>query len=146
MCRKAAALLFLLPVAAACRGEGLSGVDQGKALFEARCASCHAVGGAGTEGPDLAGVTERREGTWLFRFIRDPGGMVDGQDPTALFLLQKYGGKAMPCPGVSEGDVVWLMAFLSASRPKAPPPPSAEAGSDPLILNVKLRPVTGARR
>ena len=50
-------------------------LSKGEYLFLTRCESCHTIGGGGTElGPDLAGVTARRDPAWLARWLREPGG------------------------------------------------------------------------
>jgi cytochrome c2 len=36
--------------------------DEGKAIFEEKCASCHTIGGGATVGPDLEGVADRLGG------------------------------------------------------------------------------------
>src|ERR1044071_2655749 len=45
-------------------------VSGGEYLFASRCSACHSIGQGDKMGPDLAGVTARRERTWLLRYIR----------------------------------------------------------------------------
>jgi cytochrome c553 len=41
-------------------------IEEGKALFEQSCASCHSIDGSKTSyGPDLQNVTQRRDRDWL---------------------------------------------------------------------------------
>lgn len=48
---------FVSGTASAERGTASASVDEGKALFESNCASCHGLDGEGSEGvPSLAGV------------------------------------------------------------------------------------------
>jgi protein SCO1/2 len=47
-------------------------ISKAKCMFESRCTSCHTVGGGGRMGPDLAGVTERRDAAWLKRYLKEP--------------------------------------------------------------------------
>lgn len=78
-------------------------VSPGAFVFRARCASCHRIGGGDDLGPDLAGVTHRRDRLWLTRWIKEPDKMIAEKDPTALALLAKYNNLKMP--NLSLGDV-----------------------------------------
>ncbi|MCP5115571.1 MAG: cytochrome c, partial [bacterium] len=49
--------------------------DEGHELFEAKCTSCHTIGGGPLVGPDLEGVTSRREPDWLARWLSEPDAM-----------------------------------------------------------------------
>jgi mono/diheme cytochrome c family protein len=114
-------LLLLFPVSL--RAQQGDATSKGKAIFESRCSSCHTVGGGELVGPDLRGVTARRDSRWLKRFIRQPDVMIREKDPIALGLLEKYYGLAMPNLGISENEAGLLLAYLSASgKPKAAGP------------------------
>jgi protein SCO1/2 len=99
-------------------------VNIGKAqfLFQSRCASCHTVGGGDGIGPDLNGVTQRRDPAWLAKFIMEPEKMLAEGDPTAMLLFKKYKEVRMPNLRLSDEDVTSLVSFLDA-RSKAPEPP-----------------------
>lgn len=60
------------------------------------CAMCHTIGGGPLAGPDLAGISDRRERAWLVRFIIDPQAVIDSGDATARALVQSYQGMVMP--------------------------------------------------
>lgn len=63
---------------------------QGESLFQAKgCNGCHTVGGGRLTGPDLAGVTERREYGWMMAMITKPDSMIKA-DPTARQLFAEY--------------------------------------------------------
>jgi protein SCO1/2 len=90
----------------------------GQALFKRLCAGCHTVGKGDRVGPDLAGVTARRDRDWLVRFITGPETMRRQQDPIALDLARRYPTVRMPAIGLAETDARDLLAYL------APPPPA----------------------
>lgn len=84
---------------------------RGQALFRERCAACHVAGGDSV-GPDLAGVTARRDGGWLERWIRSPAALVAARDPEALALVARHGGVEMPPSGLSDEELREVIAFL----------------------------------
>jgi protein SCO1/2 len=70
---------------------------KGHYLFKTRCESCHTIGGGETRlGPDLLGVTERRDRVWLERWLKEPDKMLEEGDPTATELFLRYQEIAMP--------------------------------------------------
>lgn len=64
--------------------------------FRQNCANCHTVGGGRLTGPDLKGVTERREREWLVRLLQNPRAMIESGDADALRLQQEARGVLMP--------------------------------------------------
>jgi mono/diheme cytochrome c family protein len=95
---------------------------RGRAIFQSRCAPCHTVGGGDLAGPDLKGVTARRDAAWLDRFIREPDVVIKSKDPIALELLRKYSGLAMPNLGITESDAALLLDYLAESAPPGTAP------------------------
>jgi protein SCO1/2 len=89
-------------------------LDAGKNLFESRCAACHSIGQGDKLGPDLAGVTARRERAWLTRYIRVPDQVLAEGDPTATTLLKKYKDVRMPNLRLSSGDAADLLTYVEA--------------------------------
>jgi len=65
-------------------------LERGEGLFRAKgCNGCHTIGGGRLTGPDLAGVTERREYGWVLAMITQPDSMIK-TDPTARQLFAEY--------------------------------------------------------
>ena len=67
-------------------------------VFQQNCVSCHTIGGGRLTGPDLKGVTERRDHAWLLRYLPDPKALIDSGDPIATQLFQEARGVIMPPP------------------------------------------------
>jgi protein SCO1/2 len=95
--------------------------QPGQALFKRLCSGCHSVGQGPRVGPDLAGVTERRDRDWLMRYIADPKKMQRAKDPTALSLIAQFPTVRMPALGIAENDAKDLIAYIEAHQPRPSP-------------------------
>jgi nitrite reductase (NO-forming) len=86
---------------------------KGKTDFESKCLACHSIaGGEGKKiGPDLLGVTQRRSGDWLVRWLKSPEQML-ASDPTAKELLKKYNGVPMPNQNLSDEEVRQYLSYF----------------------------------
>ena len=107
----------------------------GEALFIKACAACHTVGKGVRVGPDLKGVTARRDRAWLIRYLVAPDVLRAQKDPIAVELDAKYEGVRMPNLGLSEtdaGDVIVHLEYLETQmkRLSAQPPPLSESGTE----------------
>jgi protein SCO1/2 len=68
-------------------------------------------------GPDLLGVTEKRDPAWLARWLKEPDQMLAEKDSIALELFARYNELAMPNLSLNDIDVAALIDYLaSASR------------------------------
>jgi mono/diheme cytochrome c family protein len=93
-------------------------VDDGEALFQAKCSPCHTIGGGRLVGPDLKGATALRDHAWLANFISAPDRVLASGDPIANRLLKEYGGVAMPNLGLNHSQVDELITYLAESSPR----------------------------
>lgn len=89
--------------------------DEGDAIFKSKCTACHTIGGGKLVGPDLKGVTARREAGWLKRQMVDPLGLINAGDPIAVQLVKDMNGVMMVPLGLSDQDVDAVIAFLRRS-------------------------------
>ena len=96
--------------------------DPGALLFQSRCGACHTVGQGDAVGPDLAGVTTRRERSWLERYLRAPDQMLAEHDPIATALLARYRDVPMPNLRLSDGEIGVLLTFLQGQTPSSRKP------------------------
>jgi nitrite reductase (NO-forming) len=95
---------------------------QAKTNFESKCVACHAItGGEGKKiGPDLLGVTQRRDEQWLARFLKSPEQMF-ATDPTAKQLLAKY-KVPMPNQNLSDAEIRGYLKYFRFNDSAAPKP------------------------
>ena len=70
-------------------------IEDGKAIFTARCAACHNVNKLMT-GPALAGVDERRSMEWIINFVQSSQAMVKKGDKDAVAVFEKFNKIPMP--------------------------------------------------
>jgi cytochrome oxidase Cu insertion factor (SCO1/SenC/PrrC family)/mono/diheme cytochrome c family protein len=105
------------------------GNHPGQALFTRVCAPCHTVGVGDRVGPDLRGVTQRRDHAWLSNFIQHPDQARARHDPIAMSLEEKFPAVHMPALGVGPVDAGDLITYLEAQNKalddaKDPPMPA----------------------
>jgi len=67
----------------------------GKVLFDAQCATCHAIGHK-VVGPALASIPKTRDRMWLHRFIRNSSKVIASGDKHAVFLYTQFNETRMP--------------------------------------------------
>lgn len=130
-----AALVAAAVVAPGPRAIAAPDVEQGRTVFQEKCAACHTVGEGDRIGPDLAGVTTRRDRAWLARWIVAPDRLLADGDPLARELLAKYGNVPMPNMALTDTQADAVLAYLAAGpgtpgtaeRPASPAPRSGDA-------------------
>jgi nitrite reductase (NO-forming) len=83
---------------------------HGKVAFESKCLACHSIAGGDKLGPDLYGVTKRRDTPWLTRWLKDPEQMLQA-DASAKQLLDKY-KVPMPNQNLSDQEVREYLAYF----------------------------------
>ncbi len=90
----------------------IEGYTEGVKLYLTRCMDCHTIGGGDGIGPDLLGVTKIRDREWLTQWIKEPDLMLQGKDPIALTLLNKFQQIPMPNLRLNNADVQAIIEFL----------------------------------
>ncbi len=90
--------------------------EAGEEIFQSLCAACHTIGQGKLVGPDLAGVTSRREESWLHRQIKEPDTLIAENDPIAMQLLQEADNVPMPPLDLSDEEIVAVIAYLKSTE------------------------------
>jgi cytochrome c551/c552 len=96
--------------------------QDGKALFLAKCASCHNVFNDGT-GPALGGFEER--GPWadrkeLYKWVHNPPAYLE-KDPYTQGLKAKFKSVMTPFPNLTEPEIDAIATYVNTAF-TAPPP------------------------
>jgi mono/diheme cytochrome c family protein len=105
-------LLTLLVAGVFVSSPQVAHADAGKDIYTKICAACHTVGGGKRVGPDLKGVSERRDEAWLISFIKSSQAMVNSGDATAVKLFEEYNKVPMPDTAASEADIKAVLAYI----------------------------------
>lgn len=101
-------------------------IEQGKTLFQQRCAACHKLEQK-LIGPPLARVSERRSQEWFLRFVANSQAMIQSGDAQAVAVYKEYNQQIMPpFPDLSEAEIQAIWAYVNAAEP---PKPAGEAGA-----------------
>jgi cytochrome c2 len=91
---------------------------KGRSLWASRgCMACHTIGKGALAGPDVAGVTERREIAWLQKWLMNTTEML-ASDPIAQELLAQYKGQKMPNLKLTQVEADALIHFMAAETAK----------------------------
>ena len=87
-------------------------IKKGEGFFASKgCIACHKIGGGKLVGPDLKGVTARREANWIKRMILRPDVMVKEDDVARKLLAETM--VPMPNQGVDpKSELPFILAFL----------------------------------
>ncbi len=78
----------------------------------ATCGACHSIGKGKIVGPDLKGVTERREEAWLISFIKSSQTMVREGDPIAVQVFEEHNKIPMPDNSFTDEQVKGILAYI----------------------------------
>ncbi len=123
--------------------QGSTETGEGQAIFQLYCIACHSIGAGIVVGPDLEGVTTRRDKDWLARWIAEPDKMLADGDPIATELFQEFNNIPMTNLGLSTADVEALIAYLDnpgglvASSPTAETlPPGDSARGEAVFIGA----------
>ncbi len=96
----------------------LTVVEWGRELFENKgCSECHTIGGGVEVGPDLRGITQKRDRKWLIRMILNPEEM-EQIDPLAKKLYQEYDEAGMPTEELSEEEAEAILKYIESFNTK----------------------------
>jgi protein SCO1/2 len=91
---------------------------RGKMLFQNRgCTGCHSVGKGRMAGPDLLGVTDRRDAAWLHRWLKETDVML-ASDSIAQAMLAEAKGVKMPNLKLTDADIDALLNYIAQETEK----------------------------
>jgi cytochrome c551/c552 len=129
---KATFLSILLLGSALCAPAAPPAIE-GKALFMARCASCHNIHKDLT-GPALTGVEQRRSLDWIVSFVQSPQSIINSGDKVAVELYEKFNKVTMPNHADLNADAIkGIVSYITEESKK-------EEEKAPFAKPTKLHP------
>ncbi len=78
----------------------------------AQCKACHTIGGGKLVGPDLKGVTEKRDEAWLIKFIQNSQAMVQAGDADAVAVFEENFKIPMPSHNLTDEQVKDILLYI----------------------------------
>lgn len=105
-----------------------AGAIEAKRIFNQRCEACHTYGKGPKVGPDLKGVTARRERVWLLGFIRSSQTVIRRGDPIARRLFAQFNEQRMPdWTDLSDLQIASILNWFEANGPEQKEPDERDA-------------------
>ena len=101
-----------------CAASGAAAAPDPATTFGRSCSSCHSFGHGVLVGPDLKGVTARRDRPWLLSWISSSQGLIASGDQTAITLFEKFNKQRMPDQRLSIDELNALLDYLEAGGPE----------------------------
>jgi cytochrome c553 len=106
--------------------------QDGKALFNANCASCHNVFKAAT-GPALGGLEGR--GPWsdrnkIYEWIKNPSAFM-AKDPYTAGLKTQYGSVMNAIPSLAPKEIDAIVTYINKAYTDGPGGPTPPGGNNP---------------
>jgi len=86
---------------------------DGEQLYKQNCTACHTIGGGRLVGPDLSGVTDKRESDWLKLWITSSADLIASGDADAIAIFEEYNKSAMTSFDFSDEELTALLGYLA---------------------------------
>ena len=77
-----------------------------------QCKACHTIGGGKLVGPDLKGITERRDEAWLIKFIQNSQELINSGDATAVKVFEENNKIPMPSHNLTDKQVKGILLYI----------------------------------
>jgi mono/diheme cytochrome c family protein len=113
--------LFSFLLAFSVSTTSLQAQEDGEKLFKSYCASCHSPGANQLVGPGLAGVYDKYEKEWLYKWIKNSSALIATGDAQAIAVYEQYNKVIMPAQPVTNIQIDAILDYLKVYAEKAPP-------------------------
>ncbi|OWY24200.1 cytochrome C [Sphingobacteriales bacterium UPWRP_1] len=118
---------------------------KGQTIFTGQCTSCHRINQK-LVGPALAGVYDKYDKEWLYKWIKNSQDLIKANDPKAVAIYTEYNKTVMPAFSLSNADIDALLTYIKVEtdNPAAAAPAAtgaaapAPAGGSPNTITLFL--------
>lgn len=94
--------------------------QDGEKLFKSYCASCHSPGAKKLVGPGLAGVNEKYEKEWLYKWIKNSTALIESGDEQAIATYEANNKVLMPAQPVDNGQIDAILEYVDSYEDPTP--------------------------
>ena len=112
--------LFSFLLAMSLSSTTLQAQEDGEKLFKSYCASCHSPGANQLVGPGLAGVYDKYEREWLYKWIKNSSALIATGDAQAISVYEQYNKVIMPAQPVTNVQIDAILDYLKVYAEAAP--------------------------
>lgn len=93
--------------------------QDGAALYNKHCKACHTIGKGDKVGPDLAGITSKRDFDWLVKFVKSSKDLIASGDADAVAVFEKFKKKPMPSHSNSVAEIQAMFDYVASGGASA---------------------------
>jgi len=86
--------------------------EDGEKLFKSYCASCHSPGENQLVGPGLAGVYDKYEKEWLYKWVKNSAALIASGDADAVAVFELYQETPMPAQPVNDAQIDAILDYI----------------------------------
>ena len=79
----------------------------------AQCKACHTIGGGQLVGPDLKGISEKRDEVWLIKFIQNSTELIQSGDALAKQVFEENSNIPMPPHALTDEQVKGVLLYIA---------------------------------
>ena len=104
--------------------------EDGEKLFKSYCASCHSPGDNQLVGPGLAGVYDKYEREWLYKWVSNSQELIKSGDADAVAIYEQYSKVLMPAQPVNNEQIDAILDYVKVYAETAPVKEEVVASAD----------------
>jgi cytochrome c551/c552 len=111
------------------------------------CKACHTIGGGKLVGPDLKGVTDRRDEAWIIKFVQNSTEFIQSGDATARQVFEENNNIPMPPNNLTDEQIKDILLYIESGGKVAgaseaaaeKPKETVESGSESTKLLAEMK-------
>lgn len=111
-------------------------IQAGEALFKANCTVCHSLNDK-VIGPPLKNVHQRRELSWILKFVKNSQKVIKSGDTYAVQLYNQYNQTEMTAFDFSDAEITSIVAYIKNQSETTTPTTTGATNSG--VTNVEKK-------